>query len=45
MSHTFAERERALAENTTTPRPTWEDTATGLSDAIVGMWTVPVTTT
>ncbi|WP_323055088.1 TetR family transcriptional regulator [Saccharopolyspora sp. NFXS83] len=32
MSYTFAERERALAENTTTPRSTWEDT---LIDAIV----------
>ncbi|MBB5907894.1 TetR/AcrR family transcriptional regulator [Actinoalloteichus hymeniacidonis] len=44
MSYTFAERERALAENTTTPRASWEDTATGLIDAIVGMWLAPVTT-
>ena len=41
--HICAERERALAENTPTPRATWHDTATGLIDAIVGMWLAPVT--
>ncbi|MBB5907935.1 TetR family transcriptional regulator [Actinoalloteichus hymeniacidonis] len=45
MSCPFAERERALAESTTTTRPNWEDSAIGLIDAIVGMWTASVTTT
>ena len=42
--HMCAERERALAENTPTPRSCWQDTATGLTDAIVGLWLAPVTT-
>ncbi|MFC8230212.1 TetR/AcrR family transcriptional regulator [Streptomyces sp. NPDC057287] len=41
--HTCAERERALAGNTATPRTNWHDTATGLIDAVVGLWTAPVT--
>jgi AcrR family transcriptional regulator len=41
--HISAERERALAEKTPTPRATWHDTATGLIDAIVGLWLAPVT--
>jgi len=41
--HACAERERALAENTPTPRATWHDAATGLVDAIVGLWQAPVT--
>ncbi|MFG2826877.1 TetR/AcrR family transcriptional regulator [Streptomyces sp. NPDC048434] len=41
--HTCAERERALAENTSTPRSSWHDAATGLIDAIVGLWRAPVT--
>ncbi|MFE9452053.1 TetR/AcrR family transcriptional regulator [Streptomyces sp. NPDC006739] len=41
--HTCAERERALAEGTGTARATWGDAATGLADAIVGMWLAPVT--
>ncbi|APU15509.1 MULTISPECIES: TetR/AcrR family transcriptional regulator [Actinoalloteichus] len=45
MSHTCAERERALAEGTLTARATWEDAATGLIDAITGMWLAPVTVT
>ncbi|WNV86019.1 TetR family transcriptional regulator [Umezawaea sp. Da 62-37] len=45
MSHTCAERERALAEGTPTPRSSWGDTATGLIDAIVGLWLAPVTAT
>ncbi|MEU5597664.1 TetR family transcriptional regulator [Streptomyces sp. NPDC020298] len=40
--HTCAERERALADGAPTPRPTWSETATGLADAIVGMWLAPV---
>ncbi|MFF4400948.1 TetR/AcrR family transcriptional regulator [Streptomyces sp. NPDC001480] len=41
--HTCAERERALADGTPTPRTTWSEAATGLADAIVGMWLAPVT--
>jgi AcrR family transcriptional regulator len=41
--HMFAERERALAEGTTTTRSSWHDAATGLIDAIVGLWLAPVT--
>jgi AcrR family transcriptional regulator len=41
--HLYAERERALAEGTATPRATWHDAATGLIDAIVGLWLAPVT--
>jgi AcrR family transcriptional regulator len=42
--HTCAERERALAEGTPTTRSTWDDAATGLIDAIIGLWLAPVTT-
>ncbi|MFK4100326.1 TetR family transcriptional regulator [Streptomyces sp. NPDC019531] len=38
-----AERERALALGTATPRPSWSAAATGMVDAIVGVWTAPVT--
>ena len=41
--HTLAERERALAEGTPTPRSSWHGAATGLIDAIVGLWTAPAT--
>jgi AcrR family transcriptional regulator len=37
------DRERALADNTPTPRATWHDAATGLIDAIVALWQAPVT--
>ncbi|MFG2959199.1 TetR/AcrR family transcriptional regulator [Streptomyces sp. NPDC048291] len=43
--HTCAERERALAEGTDTPRATWGDAATGLTDALLGLWLAPVTAT
>ncbi|MEU9976898.1 TetR family transcriptional regulator [Streptomyces sp. NPDC051014] len=43
--HTCAERERALAEGTGTPRATWSDAATGLTDALLGLWLAPVTAT
>ncbi len=43
MVHVCAERERALAEGTPTPRSSWHDAATGLIDAIVGLWLAPVT--
>ncbi len=38
-----AERERALHEGTARPRSTWESTASGLVDALVGLWLAPVT--
>ncbi|SEH02989.1 regulatory protein, tetR family [Nonomuraea solani] len=37
------ERERALAEGTPTLHPSWDDLATSLIDAIVGLWQAPVT--
>ena len=40
--HMPAERERAIAESRATPRATWDDTATGLVDALVGLWLAPV---
>ncbi|MEV4755825.1 TetR family transcriptional regulator [Micromonospora sp. NPDC049559] len=43
MVHSYAERERALAEGLPTPRASWDEAATGLIDAIVGLWTAPVT--
>ncbi|MER5419476.1 TetR/AcrR family transcriptional regulator [Streptosporangium roseum] len=43
MVHMYAERERALAEGAPTPRSSWHDAATGLIDAIVGLWLAPVT--
>ncbi|WP_406315353.1 TetR/AcrR family transcriptional regulator [Streptosporangium sp. NBC_01639] len=43
MVHMYAERERALAEGTFTPRSSWHDAATGLIDALVGLWLAPVT--
>jgi AcrR family transcriptional regulator len=41
--HMCAERERALQEGTAMPRSTWESTAAGLVDALVGLWLAPVT--
>ncbi|TVT47153.1 TetR/AcrR family transcriptional regulator [Amycolatopsis rhizosphaerae] len=43
MVHMCAERERALAEGTPTPRATWRDASNGLVDAITGLWLAPVT--
>jgi hypothetical protein len=43
MVHMTAERERALADSTSTPRSTWRDAATGLIDAIAGIWLAPST--
>jgi len=40
--HACAERERALAEGNPTPRRT-EQWATGLIDALVGLWSAPAT--
>ncbi|MGW3287449.1 TetR/AcrR family transcriptional regulator [Streptomyces sp. NPDC001002] len=42
IMHIPAERERAIAEHTPTARANWHDAATGLVDALVGMWTAPV---
>lgn len=39
-----AERERALAEGTSTPRASWADAASGMIDALVGLFLAPVTT-
>ncbi|MFE3457980.1 TetR/AcrR family transcriptional regulator [Nocardiopsis aegyptia] len=38
-----AARERELAEGEPTRHPTWDDTATGLIDALYGLMTAPVT--
>jgi AcrR family transcriptional regulator len=43
LIHTMAERERALAEGGDTPRASWREAATGLTDALVGLWLAPVT--
>ncbi|MFC4562445.1 TetR/AcrR family transcriptional regulator [Nocardiopsis mangrovi] len=37
------ERERALAQGGPTLQSSWEDLATGLTDAITGLWTAPHT--
>jgi len=41
--HVCAERESALQTGTVTPRATWEATAVGLVDALVGLWLAPFT--
>jgi AcrR family transcriptional regulator len=41
--HMIAERERALAEGTPTPRTSWDDAANGLIDAITGLYQAAVT--
>ena len=45
--HVIAEHERALAEQAggLDPADSWNDAATGLIDAIVGLYTAPVTST
>ncbi|AEA24678.1 TetR/AcrR family transcriptional regulator [Pseudonocardia benzenivorans] len=43
MMHVPAQRERALAEGRPTPRATWDDAATGLVDAVTGIWLAPDT--
>lgn len=43
LMHTCADLERALAEGTSMPRRSWRAAATGLIDAIVGLWLAPVT--
>ncbi|GAA3707122.1 TetR family transcriptional regulator [Streptomyces tremellae] len=44
MVHMLAERERALAEGAHTARTSWHAYATGLIDALTGLWLAPVTT-
>ncbi|MEU6412930.1 hypothetical protein [Microbispora sp. NPDC046933] len=39
----FSEPDRHGAEGAPTPRPSWPGTATGLIDALVGLWLAPVT--
>ncbi len=41
--HMCAERERALHEGSAMPRASWAAAATGLVDALVGLWLAPVT--
>ncbi|MFE4829562.1 TetR/AcrR family transcriptional regulator [Streptomyces sp. NPDC056672] len=41
MVHMCAERERALALGAATPRSSWHGAATGLIDALVGLWLAP----
>jgi len=43
LMHTCADLERALAAGTSVPRPSWRAAATGLIDAVVGLWLAPVT--
>ncbi|MFZ0834464.1 MAG: helix-turn-helix domain-containing protein [Mycobacterium sp.] len=43
LMHTCAEWERAMAENTSWPRSSWQTAAVGLVDAIVGLWLAPFT--
>ncbi|MFJ9622990.1 TetR/AcrR family transcriptional regulator [Streptomyces sp. NPDC101181] len=43
ITHTCAERERAVAEGTCDPGESWERTAHALEDALVGLLTAPAT--
>jgi AcrR family transcriptional regulator len=43
LMHTCAEWERALADGGPGPRFGWREAASGLIDAIVGLWLAPVT--
>lgn len=43
LMHTCAEYERALAERSALPLTSWRTAASGLIDAIVGLWLAPVT--
>ncbi len=44
LVHGCADRERALAEGRPTPRATWHEAATGIVDALLGLWLAPVST-
>jgi len=43
LIHTCADLERSLAAGASLARPSWRAVATGLIDAIVGLWLAPVT--
>jgi AcrR family transcriptional regulator len=43
LMHTCADRERALAAGSAMAQPSWRAAASGLIDAIVGLWLAPVT--
>ncbi|GAA2828630.1 helix-turn-helix domain-containing protein [Nonomuraea rubra] len=43
LVHALAERERALNEGDPAARTTWDATATGLVDALTGLWLAPST--
>ncbi|MGV9802593.1 TetR/AcrR family transcriptional regulator [Mycobacterium sp. NPDC003449] len=43
LMHSCADRERGLAQGVDVPRPSWAAAASGLIDAIVGLWRAPVT--
>lgn len=43
LMHSCADRERGLATGANVPRTSWPAAASGLIDAIVGLWTAPVT--
>ncbi len=43
LMHTCAEYERALSEGSPLPLTSWRAAASGLIDAIVGLWHAPVT--
>jgi AcrR family transcriptional regulator len=43
LMHTCADRERALATGTSIHQTSWRAAASGLIDAIVGLWMAPVT--
>jgi AcrR family transcriptional regulator len=43
LMHSCADRERGLAQGVSVPRASWSDAASGLVDAIVGLWRAPVT--
>jgi AcrR family transcriptional regulator len=43
LIHTCADLERSLAAGASLARPSWRASATGIIDAIVGLWLAPVT--
>ncbi|MGV0745984.1 TetR/AcrR family transcriptional regulator [Mycolicibacterium sp. XJ870] len=43
LMHSCADRERALVQGVNVPRSSWPGAASGLIDAIVGLWRAPVT--
>jgi len=44
ITHTCAERERAVADGAPTRRSSWDAAASGLIDAIVAIWGAPIST-